>query len=293
LITGQGRKKQKNIMTVYEKLQIKVLNSSFYKEDTDLEGIFPSEKSHQHLRELLSEYYSLIRQSNVSEQGADRISEILELAEHDRLLDECIDKIDQALNVQSEIKPKTLSTDELLIQLRKLSTENRSNDDLARCFSELVHKFQINHELIDSFIEFNPSTYHLQTVLNQSRFQLFIICWQPGQKTTIHQNFRYFTETLVYKGELTKTKFKRMRQNGNANLVKNYEQVYSEGEWLSIDKDELHQLANLGSENLVTIHFKYINSDDRDIDIAKDPIIITQPETQDVTKLDRLLEVTY
>jgi quercetin dioxygenase-like cupin family protein len=281
------------VVTVSNKLQVKVLNSTFFKEETYLDGIFPSHETHEHLRELLSEYYSLIRQSNVSQQGADRISEILELAVHDRLLDECIDKIDQALNVQSEIKPNTLSTDELLIQLRKLSTENRSNDDLARCFSELVRKSQINHELIDSFIEFKSFTCHRQTILNQGRFNLFIICWQPGQRTKIHQNLSYFTETLVYKGKLTKIKFERIKQNGKANCVKDYEKVYSEGEWLSIDKDELHQLANLGSENLVTIHFKYINSDERNTHIAEDPIIITQPETQDVTKLPEFFEVTY
>ena len=258
----------------FKDLQIRILNSTFYEEDNKFEGLFPPVEDYPHLHKLLSEYYSLMKQSNISEQGAERISEILELAEYDKLLDECIDKIDQSLTIQSEVQSDSLSIEEFLIELKKLPNQESLNNDFMENFSELVQKVQINSELINNFIEFKDPKCNRQAILNYGRFCLYIICYQKGQQTSIHQNFTYSTMSMVYRGKATKTSYKRVFMNGVMTNQLLHEKIYKQGEWFSTDKDELHQLANVGSENLVTLHFKYFNVDPNEREIISEPITV-------------------
>lgn len=285
-----------------KELRVKVLNSTFYKEGIEFEGLLPRYDKYPDVHQLLSEYSALINQSEISEHDADRISEILELAEHDKLLDECIDKIDQASQVQSEIQCKKLSIEEFLIELIKLSNRQVSKNYFMESFAELVRKININPELINNFVSFKSSKYNTFNIISNSRFALYVNSWKPGQKTRIHQNFRYSTETLVYQGNATKTVFKRISKNGNSLDKPIFSKVYGEGEWISTNQNEIHQLANFTSENLVTIHFKYFNVSpyDREIDNTensktdtKSNKIESKNKSKSKTKLDKFLEVTH
>lgn len=256
-------------MTEDKEFQVKVLNSTFYKEDCEFEGFFPPRDDYPDLHEILSEYSTLIGKSDISERDADRISEILELAEHDRLLDECIDKIDRVIKIQSEIQPKKLSIEELLAEFKKLSEQKSSNDSFMRDFAELVKKFDLKPDFINNFIEFNSSSYNQQLVLNNRRFALYVICWKPGDETKIECNFRYSTVNFVYRGHVTKTIYTPIVIDGYREDKEVLKEFYKQGQWFSNKQYEFHKLANKGAENLVTIHFKYFNVDPNEREIEE------------------------
>ncbi|MGB5713446.1 MAG: hypothetical protein WBM44_21360 [Waterburya sp.] len=294
-----------------KELQVIVLNSSFYKGEVDFDGLLPSCDDYPILHQILSEYSALIKQSDISEQDADRISAILELAERDRILDECIDKIDKASQVQSEIQCTKLPIEEFLIELIRLSSKQLPQDAFMKSFRKLVKRININTELINSTVKFNDSAYNTSEVFSNSKFSMYVNSWNPRQYTRTHQNFRYSTETLVYRGRARKTVFKRIDENGTKIDKLVYSKDYCEGEWISTNQNEIHQLANFSSEKLITIHFKYFNIDpnDRDINDDDSSAIPTnfdikstleqseKPKSEVIKKgkgiLDKFLEVTH
>lgn len=289
--------------------QVKALNSSFYRGELDFVGLLPPCDEYPMLHKILSEYSMLIKQSNISEQDADRISAILELAEQDKILDECIDKIDKASQVQSEILCTKLSIEDFLIELVQLSKKQAANKDaFMESFAELVKRININTDLVDSVIEFNTAKYNSTDVVGSPRFCMYVNSWMPNQMTSVHQNFRYSTETLVYRGKVTKTVFKRISENGiKCDDIPIYHQEYGEGEWISTNSSEIHQLANFSLENLVTIHFKYFNIDPSDREIRGDNNleVLSNHDQEPISKqnsivknykkrtLDEFLEVIY
>lgn len=148
-----------------------------------------------------------------------------------------------------------------------------------------VSRLELKDDLFERHIEFRPDAYQRKLLCRTPRFDMLILCWQPGQASTIHDHQESLNVTRVYRGQLTSRCFTAAtpclhRSSGkgsetwaNAQMAVNHQhpnakvqnvalhppalcqELYLEQRGLVVvDRHEIHQLANTSDENLVTLH---------------------------------------
>lgn len=132
-----------------------------------------------------------------------------------------------------------------------------------------VSRLELKDDLFDQHISFDAKTYQRKLVCRTPRFDMLILCWRPGQASTIHDHQESLNVTRVYRGQLTSRCFaavaercqrsKRLDEpEAISNLVPalllNQETYLQTNDLAVVDRREIHQLANTSPENLVTLH---------------------------------------
>ncbi len=118
-------------------------------------------------------------------------------------------------------------------------------------------------------MRFCDDHYARNLVCRTTQFELLVLCWKPGQASTIHDHAGSLNVTRVYSGELTSRAFRRRDggrgvaevggaasgelPRGPVDLID--EQVLAGSGAATVDRGEIHQLANESDEGLVTVHF--------------------------------------
>jgi cysteine dioxygenase len=206
------------------------------------------------LRKLAKEYYDLINQKELSETDADRISKIFELAEYDELLDKCIDKIDESIEIVRQIKAKKLSIEEFIEQVEEISPEEMTLEK----FKGFCEQLYLKDSFIKKHIDFKDSEYCRKSILQTSFSSIYLTGWKPGQETGIHHHENSFNVVRVYQGTLTHRLYKEINHlYGKKGYRLIQENEVKENEWIYVDLAQTHQLANESNKNLVTLHFRY------------------------------------
>ena len=101
-----------------------------------------------------------------------------------------------------------------------------------------------------------------QPRLPHAQFELLVLCWKPGQASTIHDHAGSLNVTRLYSGELTRRTFRRRDggrgvsevggaasgelPRGPVELID--EQVIAGSGAATVDRGEIHQLANESGE---------------------------------------------
>jgi len=101
-------------------------------------------------------------------------------------------------------------------------------------------------------------------------FDLLILCWQPGQKSAIHDHRESGCWMRMLRGELTETRFNILKSplkfgcdriggdelsSRSEHLMISQEKAYKSPEVFYINNDlGLHQVANLGKEPAISLH---------------------------------------
>lgn len=85
---------------------------------------------------------------------------------------------------------------------------------------------------------------------------MLVLCWQPGQVSTIHDHADSLNVTRVYNGSLTSRFFEVDEQPvSNRTLVRlKREDRLKKDDLAIVDRNEIHQLANTSEQKLVTLH---------------------------------------
>jgi predicted metal-dependent enzyme (double-stranded beta helix superfamily) len=141
---------------------------------------------------------------------------------------------------------------------------------------EWVSCLELKEELFDRHVSFDPVTYQRKLICRTPRFDMLILCWQPGQCSTIHDHQASLNVTKVHRGQLTSRCFAPIEVAETASekgathslfrpgskpdccsqtKITLHEESYLERSALAlVDRHEIHQLANTSTENLVTLH---------------------------------------
>jgi predicted metal-dependent enzyme (double-stranded beta helix superfamily) len=83
-----------------------------------------------------------------------------------------------------------------------------------------------------------------------------LVCWQPGQFSSIHDHGDSLNVTRVYRGVLTSRTFTRNDSATETLSTLLLDEKYLQpGELVGVDRVQIHQIANTSEENLITLNF--------------------------------------
>ena len=237
----------------------KILYSSQTFNAEDYNNFLTAIKENPGLRKLVREYSALMQQSELTDSDADRILEIIALAEYDNLLNQCISKVDESLEILDEVKPSKLSIIDFISKVKAIPKRNMTEE----LFFKLVQQIDIKLSCLSNHIEFKEK-HNRQVILSTPELCISLICWKAGQETSIHRHEYNFGNVLVCQGILTSTECEETYTFGRKSFKTISYKHYHQGQWLSIGHNTLHQLGNYADNNLMTLHFKYFLTDPLD-----------------------------
>jgi predicted metal-dependent enzyme (double-stranded beta helix superfamily) len=147
---------------------------------------------------------------------------------------------------------KKLTLDDFVLEMAQIPTRELGIETLK----ELVGALDLRDDLIQEHIRFTDPMYARNLVCRTPKFDMLVLCWKPGQVTTIHDHAGSLNVTRVFDGQLTSRIFEeRDRPAPGRCLVKvaNEERLTANC-FSCVDVGEIHQLANTSDRPLVTVH---------------------------------------
>lgn len=139
-----------------------------------------------------------------------------------------------------------LAIDDFILEMMRLPPSQLQLAHLLDWTSQL----DIKDELIRQHISFCQKNYQRRLLCRTSRFEMLILGWQAGQASSIHHHADSLNVTRVYRGVLTSRKF----ANSQLNPIQTHEEYLEKDGLESVERYEIHQLANTTDQNLVTLH---------------------------------------
>ncbi len=120
---------------------------------------------------------------------------------------------------------------------------------------ELAHlqdwmsRLHLPDSLLRAHTRFSSDSYCRSLICRTHRFDLLLLGWQPGQSSTIHDHTDSLNVTQVYRGQLTARLFGSAPQ-----LALQQQDQLESGDLATVDRQQIHQLANTATQPLVTLH---------------------------------------
>lgn len=145
-----------------------------------------------------------------------------------------------------------LTLDNFILEMMRIQPEHLQIEQLQA----LVAQLDLNDILLRQHISFSDNSYARKLLCRTSRFDILVLCWHPGQYTTIHDHAGSLNVTRVRSGTLTARIFEVYdRKSPQEMLVRlKSEEELGRGNLATVDRHEIHQLANTSDEKLVTLH---------------------------------------
>ncbi len=114
---------------------------------------------------------------------------------------------------------------------------------------------------VDALIEhisFSDDNYSRNLVAHGPQFYALVMCWQPGQVSPIHDHKDASCGVRVIQGVASETRYRKQADK----LVEDTVVTMTAGEVCGSFDDDIHQIRNNSSENLVTLHVysPYLNN---------------------------------
>lgn len=145
-----------------------------------------------------------------------------------------------------------LTLDDFVFEMMRIPSADLKMDKLY----DLANRLDLADALVHSHIFFDESSYARNLLCRTPRFDLLVLCWRPGQVTTIHDHADSLNVTRVYRGTLTSRSFEVVDrpEPGRCQIRQSQEETLQPGNLALVDFAEIHQLANTSEEDLVTVH---------------------------------------
>lgn len=152
-----------------------------------------------------------------------------------------------------------LALDDFMLEMLRIPPDQLRLHHLQ----DWVAHLDVHNDLFQQHLEFCDQGYRRKLLCRTARFDMLILCWKPGQASTIHDHTNSLNVTRVYQGVLTSRTFAPTSSAQTANPAQLPEQsalqvqaetVLSENSLAAVERYQIHQLANTSTENLVTLH---------------------------------------
>jgi cysteine dioxygenase len=149
--------------------------------------------------------------------------------------------------------PPELTLDGFVVEMSRVPAQGLTHGR----FLDLVDRLRLSDELIESRTRFRDDEYARNLVLRTPQFELLVLCWHPGQHSTIHDHAGALNAIRVRSGELTSRVFRpaagAAQGSGPVEFVSE-EHVGPGDPLVGVDRGGIHQLADSSGEPLVTVH---------------------------------------
>ena len=108
----------------------------------------------------------------------------------------------------------------------------------------------LNVESVADYIHFSDERYSRNLLAHGAQFYALVLCWKPGQASPIHDHKGASCGVRILQGTATETSFAWQGEL----LVPQRVSVMQAGEVCGSFDDDIHEIRNNGSDNLVTLH---------------------------------------
>jgi len=145
-----------------------------------------------------------------------------------------------------------LTLEQFIIEMGREPVSSLSHERLT----SFARRLELSDELVDRRLRFAADGYTRNLVCRTADFELLVLCWRPGQESTIHGHAGSLNDIRVHRGALTSRLFAPAAgaQAGTGPVTRTAEEVLAAGAHTGLDRDGIHQLANTTDEDLVTVH---------------------------------------
>lgn len=160
--------------------------------------------------------------------------------------------------------PGPLSLERFIVETNRAGTQAMPQGE----FNDLARRLDLDDALVGAHVRFCDDHYARNLICRTAQFELLVLCWKPGQASTIHDHAGSLNVTRLYLGELTSRRFRRRDggrgvsqvggtasgelPRGPVELID--EQVIAGSGAATVDRGEIHQLANESGSELITVH---------------------------------------
>ena len=152
-----------------------------------------------------------------------------------------------------DLDPPQISLDEFMVEMHREPVSSLTHER----HMGLVGRLRLSHGLVESHTRFDEDHYARNLVCRTPSFELLVLCWHPGQVSTIHDHAGSLNAISVYAGELTSRTYRPSggRPPGTVPVEMSGDaRVRPEQGWIGVDRGGIHQLANTSDEGLITVH---------------------------------------
>ena len=108
----------------------------------------------------------------------------------------------------------------------------------------------LNIDAFADYVRFDEERYARNLVAHGPQFYALLLCWLPGQASPIHDHRGAACGVRVIQGTATETSFRLQGER----LVEDSVTTLRAGEVCGSFDDDIHEIRNNGSDNLVTLH---------------------------------------
>jgi cysteine dioxygenase len=118
---------------------------------------------------------------------------------------------------------------------------------------KFISRLKVDRSEISTHIHFTEDRYARNLVYKSDDFECLVLCWQPGQRSPIHDHANSICAVYAVDGTLSADNY---RKTANGHIRADYSEDLKPGSILTIQTTEIHQVSNLqDSSNLVSLHF--------------------------------------
>ena len=152
-----------------------------------------------------------------------------------------------------DVPPRDLNLDDLICEMSREPVSSLTHERLM----DLAGRMRLSEELVGNRIAFAADTYARNLVCRTPFFELLVLCWRPGQESTIHDHGGSLNAIRVYSGELTSRTFRRTGgpfSSAGPVTQDDETRVPADGPIIGLDRGGIHQLANTAADDLITVH---------------------------------------
>ena len=152
-----------------------------------------------------------------------------------------------------DVPSRDLNLDDFICEMSREPVSSLTHERLM----DLTGRLNLSGDLVGNRIAFARDTYARNLVCRTPHFELLVLCWRPGQESTIHDHGGSLNAIRVFSGELTSRTFGHPQgDEGRPGPVfrESEMRIRAGGALVGVDRGGIHQLANASGDDLVTVH---------------------------------------
>ena len=135
----------------------------------------------------------------------------------------------------------------------------------------------ISAQYLADYIHFSDERYSRNLLAYGPQFYALVLCWKPGQASPVHDHKGASCGVRVIQGVATETSYRWQGER----LVENSVVTMRAGEVCGSFDEDIHEIRNNGTENLVTLHvyspfldnINLYNLESGEITVFSDPMV--------------------
>lgn len=143
----------------------------------------------------------------------------------------------------------------------KIESLNDLLEVLPECsgkdYVDLVHDLHLYPEEFTGYSFWNKDFYTRNCIARSTKYELILLCWEPGQETPIHDHGGEECWVYMLQGHLGETRYRLSDNNEAATVVQQSELEEGQFSYMN-DNMGLHSLKNLSNGRSMSLHL-YMN----------------------------------